>query len=140
MTPTLHLVARIADRAVAFDSRAVESVVDLDTIVPVPRVAPGIAGVAALRSRVVTVVDPRVALGAGPARQPTRRAIVIKLDGHAYAILVDSLQDVAPYVRLATPPGLALDGGWSAAARGMIDLDGSPVLVLDPAALVPHAA
>lgn len=139
MTAELHLIASIAGRTVAFASSAVESVIDLDQVVPVPRAAAGIAGIAALRSRVVTVVDPCVQLGAKSASEPPRRAFVTKVDGHVYAILVDAVHDIAPHVMTAMPPGMPLTDGWGAAARGVIDRDGAPVLMLDTAALVPHA-
>ncbi len=139
MSAELHLIASIAGRTVAFASSAVESVIDLDQVVPVPRASAGVAGIAALRSRVVTVVDPCVPLGVEPVGERPRRAVVTNIDGHVYAILVDAVHDVAPHVALPTPPGMPLDGGWGAAARGVIDRDGAPVLTLDTAALIPQA-
>src|SRR5689334_18908704 len=53
----LLLVVTIAGERVALPAAAVESVVELDTLIPVPRAAPHIAGLSALRSRVLTVVD-----------------------------------------------------------------------------------
>ena len=136
MTESLHLVARIAGRTVAIPSLAVESVVDLDTIVPVPRAAPGVVGIAALRSRVLTVVDPCIALGGALAGE-ARRAAVVRVDGHHYAVVADAIDDVAEHAVSPLPPGLALDGCWARAARGLIDLDGEPARVVDPAALLP---
>ena len=53
----LLLVVVIAGERVALPAAAVESVVELDTLIPVPRAAPHVAGLSALRSRVLTVID-----------------------------------------------------------------------------------
>ena len=53
----LLLVVTIGGERVALPAVAVESVVELDTLIPVPRAAPHIAGLSALRSRVLTVID-----------------------------------------------------------------------------------
>ena len=53
----LLLVVTIAGERVALPAAAVESVVELDTLIPVPRAAPHVAGLSALRSRVLTVID-----------------------------------------------------------------------------------
>ena len=53
----LFLIARIAGQGVVFDADQVDAVVDIGEVVDVPRVEPSIRGLAALRSRVVTVVD-----------------------------------------------------------------------------------
>ena len=140
MSDHLHLIAQFAGRTVALPSHAVESVVDLDAVVPVPLAAPGVAGIAALRSRVVTVIDPSVALGEPPRTSAPGRAVVVRADGHHYAVLVDRIDDVVENPNLPVPPGLALDGGWSRAARGVIDHDGLPVLIVDPVALLPATA
>ena len=97
---------------------------------------PAVRGLAALRSRVVTVIDTRVALGLAPT-PVVGRAIIAQIDGHHYAFLVDALEDVAPYRRqpLLFVPGPG--GGWDLAAVGMIERDGEPLLVLDLAVLVP---
>ncbi|NWP61371.1 chemotaxis protein CheW, partial [Escherichia coli] len=51
----LYLIAQIAGRAVAIDSEQVESVVDIGEVTAVPRASAHVRGLAALRSRVVTV-------------------------------------------------------------------------------------
>ena len=53
----LLLVVTIAGERVALPASSVESVVELDTLIPVPRAAPHVAGLSALRSRVLTVID-----------------------------------------------------------------------------------
>jgi purine-binding chemotaxis protein CheW len=132
----LFLIAHVADRGVAVLADQVDSVIDIGAIVPVPRTAPAVRGLAALRSRVVTVIDTRIALGLAPTGE-ARRAIIARLDGHHYAFLVDSLEDVASFVRLAAATAPTAGQGWGAAAAGLIERDGEPLLVLDLAALIP---
>ncbi|MDH7972221.1 chemotaxis protein CheW [Sphingomonas sp. AR_OL41] len=135
----LFLIAQIAGRAVAIDSAQVESVVDIGTIVPVPGAGRQIHGLAALRSRVVTVIDTRVALGLDHAASHATRAVITQHDGHNYAILVDVLEDVAPFDHGPLSSGIVLDAGWRAAGCGIVERDGEPVLVIDLRALIPGA-
>ena len=53
----LLLIVTIAGSRVALPAAAVESVVELDTLIPVPRAPVHVAGLSALRSRVLTVID-----------------------------------------------------------------------------------
>jgi purine-binding chemotaxis protein CheW len=133
----LYLIAQIAGRAVAIDSDQVESVVDIGEVTRVPRVAEQVRGLAALRSRVVTVVDTQAALGLDPASEDVRRAVITRVDGHHYALLVDALDDVAPFDLLPLASGVTLDRGWRAAGRGVVERDGEPILAIDLAALIP---
>lgn len=139
MNGQLHLLARIAGRAVAIPANRVESAVDLGAVTPVPLAAPGVTGLAALRSRVVTVIDPRVVLGVAAETTAPGRAVVTIVDGHAYAILVEALDDVAEFDTVPLPAGVALEKGWSGAGIALIDRVGEPILVVDLEALVPHA-
>jgi purine-binding chemotaxis protein CheW len=137
MTMDLFLIAHIAGRGVAIDTTQIDSVVDLSPVVAVPRAPSAVRGLVALRSRVVTVVDTGIALGLAAMPADARRAIITRLDGHHYAMLVDSLEDVASFARQPLSSGLALDRGWAAAADGMVERDGEPMLVIDLARLVP---
>lgn len=135
----LFLVARIAGRDVAIRSDQVESVVDIGDVVPVPRASAHVRGLAALRSRVVTVIDPAVSLGLERRSAETRRAVITRVDGHHYAVLVEALDDVEPFEVQPLSRGLALSAGWAEAAVGMVDLRGTPVLAIDVARLLPGA-
>lgn len=140
MTPELFLIALIAGRVVAIETAQVDSVVDLGEIVAVPRAGASIRGLTALRSRVITVIDTGTALRLATTPDTARRAVITRVDGHPYAILVDALEDVAPFQRLPLTSGLAMEGGWASVANGMIEREGQPVLVVDLAALVPDVA
>lgn len=132
----LFLIAHLAGRWVAVAASQVDSAVDIGEVVAAPRASPAVRGLAALRSRVVTVIDTQVALGQGPALA-ARRAIIAAIDGHHYAFLVDAFEDVFPFERAPLSSGLVLEGRWAASATGIVERDGEPLLVLDLAALVP---
>jgi purine-binding chemotaxis protein CheW len=132
----LFLVAHVAGRPVAVPAQQVGSVVDLGEIVPVPGAERAVRGLAALRSRVVTVIDTGLVLGLEPTPEGVRRAIITRVDGHDYAVLVDALEDVAPFVRQSLG-GVALRHGWAHAGVGLIECDGEPVLIIDLARLLP---
>ncbi|GAA0301122.1 chemotaxis protein CheW [Sphingomonas oligophenolica] len=134
--PQLFLIAQLAGRAVAIESGQVESVVDIGAVVPVPCADRQVRGLAALRSRVVTVIDTRAALGLPPAEVQATRAVITHVEGHHYAIMVDSLEDVAPF-DLLPMAGVLLDAGWRATGCGIIERDGEPILAIDLRALVP---
>ncbi len=133
----LFLIARIAGRTVAINSDQVDSVVDIAEITPVPRTSAEVRGLAALRSRVVMVIDTHAALGLPASDLPPSRAVITVVEGHHYAILVDALEDVAPFARVALTGGIAVDGGWARAGCGIVDRDGDPILAIDLRALVP---
>ncbi|MXD72867.1 chemotaxis protein CheW, partial [Escherichia coli] len=84
---------------------------------PVPRAERQVRGLAALRSRVVTVIDTRAALGLEAAEVDAGRAIITIVEGHYYAILVDALDDVAPFDLTPLSAGILLDKGWLKVGR-----------------------
>jgi purine-binding chemotaxis protein CheW len=136
----LFLIAHLAGRAVAIESGQVESVVDIGAIVPVPRADRQVRGLAALRSRVMTVIDSRAALGLPPADIAATRAVITVVEGHHYAILVDSLEDVAPFDLAPLSAGIVLHHGWRTTGCGIVERDGEPILAIDLRALVPGIA
>lgn len=136
MTVALHLLARIADRAIAVPAALVDSVVDVATIVPTPRAHPAVRGLAALRSRVVTVVDGWHLLGLGRAPAAAKRAILTVVDGHHHAILVDALHDVTTLAVEPVPAGMPLGPRWASVVTGASEHDGEPLLIIDVAAVI----
>ncbi|MDX5984756.1 chemotaxis protein CheW [Sphingomonas echinoides] len=135
----LFLIAQIAGRPVAIESSQVESVVDIGSIIPVPRAERQVRGLAALRSRVVTVIDTRAALGLEAAEVDAGRAIITIVEGHYYAILVDALDDVAPFDLTPLSAGILLDKGWLKVGRGIVERDGEPILAIALDGLIPGA-
>ncbi|MCC2979587.1 chemotaxis protein CheW [Sphingomonas sp. IC4-52] len=136
MSGTLHLLAHVGGRAIAVPADAVESVVDIATIVAAPRAHPAVRGLAALRSRVVTVIDTWRLLDLPPPDEDARRAIITVVDGHHHAVLVDTLEDVAPIEVEPVPPGLSFGQRWADVTTGSADRSGEPLLVIDIARLV----
>jgi purine-binding chemotaxis protein CheW len=131
---SLVLVLTLAGQRVALLADEMESVVEIEAIAPVPGAAPHIAGLSALRSRVLTVVDARASLGLGTTESP-RDAVVAIVDGHPYALLVDTVEDV---VEGGDPRPLAASAGpgWSRVARGTVEAEGDLMLLLDLPALI----
>lgn len=135
----LFLIAEIAGRPVAIASDQVESVVDIGAVVPVPRADPRVRGLAALRSRVVTVIDTHEVLGIA-ASSGQSRAVITAIEGHHYAILVDALEDVTPCALQPLSGGIALDPAWRPIGCGIVELGGEPVLAIDLRAMIPGLA
>ena len=138
----LLLVVTIANERVALPAVAVESVVELDTLIPVPRAAPHVAGLSALRSRVLTVIDCRrsLELGESDCQDGIREAAVVEFDGHHYALIVDLVEDVVEAVGEPTPVRAAMGDGWERVSQGMIDTEAGPLLLVDVAALIAGTA
>ena len=109
----LLLIVSIGRSRVAFPSASVESVVELDTLIPVPRAAAHVAGLSALRSRVLTVIDTvrSLELGTSDCSDGVREAAVVELDGHHYALIVDSVEDVVEALSAPVPIRAALEAG-----------------------------
>ncbi|MBX3593957.1 chemotaxis protein CheW [Sphingomonas sp.] len=135
----LFLIAHAAGRSIAISAAHVDSVVDIGPIIPVPRASALVRGLSALRSRVVTVIDTVAALGIVSDEARGTRAVITQVDGHYYAMLVDALDDVAPFEPKPLASGIPLSQSWQSAACGVIERDGEPILVIDPAALIPGA-
>jgi purine-binding chemotaxis protein CheW len=135
----LYLIGAVAGRRVAIDSAPVDSVVDITTIQPVPGAAPGILGLAALRSRVLTLVDCAIALGLDPAVRPPGAVlptIVIEIDGYLYGLVVDCVNDVLTADQPMTPAAAPLGGAWSSVSAGIVEIGGAALPVLHPPAVL----
>ena len=133
----LLLLCLIAGRRAAIPAVRVQSVIEIDQITPIPGVAPSILGLTALRSQALTVIDCSVALGfERQADTSEQRAAVVDVDGHLYALLVDAAYDVgeARSEPIEVPGGFG--AGWQAAARGMVETDTGPTLLIDVETLV----
>ena len=134
----LLLIVTIAGEHVALPASAVESVVELDTLIPVPRAAPHVAGLSALRSRVLTVIDCQrsLELGDTDCSDGIREAAVVELDGHHYALIVDLVEDVVEAQADPVPVRAAMEKGWERASRGMVETEEGPFLLVDVATLI----
>jgi len=134
----LYLVVGLCGEKVAFRASEVQSVIELDTVTPAPRAPAFIAGLAALRSRALTVIDCARSLGIEQeAREFSgRQAAVVELKGHIYALVLDGVDDVVEADGSPEAVPAKLSGGWHRVARGMVETELGPMLVVDLAAMV----
>jgi len=133
----LLLIATIAGERVAISAASVESVVEIEAITPVPQAPIHISGLAALRSRVLTVIDCCASLELEPARTGrTREAVVAAVDGHPYALLVDAVEDVLEFSGKIRPLRTSIAKGWRRVASGMIETEAGLMLLIDAHALL----
>ena len=133
----LYLIARLAGRRIAFPASAVEAVVELESITPAPRAAPHVAGLAALRSRVLTVIDSLAALDFGRWETTSAvDAIVVPFDGHPYALMVEEVEDVVELDAAPSPIAAPVGDGWDRAAIGTIVVGAELLMLLDPGQLI----
>jgi purine-binding chemotaxis protein CheW len=133
---TLLLIVRLGGERVALRASEVEGVVEIPSVTPVPGAAGHVAGLAALRSRVLTVIDCKASIGLlRHEDEKPRDAVVAVVDGHPYALLVDGVEDVVE-AGAPSPLGSAPGDGWSRVARASVEAEGDLLLLLDIAALI----
>ncbi|MCB2044830.1 MAG: chemotaxis protein CheW [Novosphingobium sp.] len=134
------VVATIAGSEVALPADRIDCVIELGALTPVPRAPAAIAGLATLRSRVLTVIDTSVALGLAPDRTSSGgtggKAVVIRHGGHDYALCVDAVRDVKQAAGEVEPLSVPVGDGWQRVARGMIATGASHLLLIDPDKLI----
>ncbi|WP_423140794.1 chemotaxis protein CheW [Parablastomonas sp. CN1-191] len=135
MIDELLLVTAIGGHRAALPAAAISSVIEIEGIEAIPLARAPVAGLTTLRSRVLTVIDCRAALGLTETAGTAREAVVIEVGGHGYALLVDEVRDVTPALSEPAAPRADPGPGWAAALVGMVETASGPVLVLDPARL-----
>lgn len=132
----LYLIATIAGQPVAIRAELVESVVDIGQITPVPLAPAHVAGLAALRSKVLTVICCERALGLTPSPRQRARIVVVEIDGHNYGLLVGTIEDARVIDEAPEPIRARLDAGWARVAMGMLEYDGEALLLVDPEKII----
>ncbi|HEX7871794.1 MAG TPA: chemotaxis protein CheW [Sphingobium sp.] len=121
MNESLFLFATVAGTDIAMPTHELEAVVRLGEIVPIARTAPQVRGLAALRSRVLTIVDVRTLITGELteiARSPL--AIVAEVEGHTYGLLIDNVSDICPVDGGILPVRGRISAAWEPYAGGMI--------------------
>jgi purine-binding chemotaxis protein CheW len=131
----LLLIVTIAGERVALPAAAVEAVVEIEGLTPVPGAAPHVAGLSALRSRVVTVIDSHASLGLDSGGR-ARDAVLVVIDGHPYALLVDSVEDVVEAAGEPQPLRAAAGAGWARVASTAVEGEGDLLLLVDLPAMI----
>ncbi len=133
----LMVMVDIAGRRCALYAHDVSSVIELGDVTPVPRTPDFIAGITAMRSQTMTVIDCRLALGLDTNDFPTDdRAAVVTVGNHPYALVVDRIDDITTS---SSEPG-TVSGGfgpeWTRITTGMTETASGPALLIDLAKLI----
>lgn len=137
----LYLFATLAGSRIAVETDEIEAVVRLAEISPVPGMAVHVAGLSALRSRVLTIIDAAALIG-GEATPADRRglAIIANIGGHSYGIMVDGVSDICVVPEGALPVRGQIDRNWAPYARGIVENDQGPCLLVSLAGFVEGGA
>ena len=131
----LYIVGTIAGQRVAIDAGRVGSVIDVAEIVPIPLAPLHLLGLCAVRSQILTVIDPAVLFGALPDRTP-RRAITLQLSGQHYAVAMTQIEDVIPCDGNILPTDPSIGEAWDGLAAGTIETTLGLALLITPESLI----
>ncbi len=136
----LYLIAVVAGIEVAISSDCIESVVTIGDVVDVPRCDPLVAGLMALRSRVLTLIDCQYAVTGNRKHISARsHAVIVEVCGHSYALSVDAVRDVVSVPLCAINSATRLDTRWSRLSSGILEIDGRVLMILSPEMLLAPA-
>ena len=139
----MMLIVTIDGARVALPADRIDCVIELGALTPVPKSSPAIAGLSTLRSRVLTVIDTPVAIGLHDGRSEEvgshGRAVVVRHDGHDYALSIDAAQDVRQARAELDPLSLDVGKGWSRVALGVATIDDEAVLAVDIDRIIKHS-
>jgi purine-binding chemotaxis protein CheW len=131
------LIVVLAGRRAALPAGLVNSVIEPAAVTPVPRAAAHVAGLAALRSRPLTMIDCSISLGVVSDRGDiARRAVVVEHDGHLYGLLVDAADDIVASLGEPMPLGADPGPGWRRIAAGRVETEVGALLLLDVGELI----
>lgn len=131
MTDNLFLFATIADTPVAVRASEIEAVVRLGDIVPIQRVPPHVRGLAALRSRVLTVIDIESRIfGRAMTIERHPLAVVSEISAHAYGLLVETVSDICEAPGGIQPIQGRIDRAWAPFATALVERNGHSHLLL----------
>ena len=130
------VIVSVAGDRVAVAAERVNSVIEIDKLIPVPRAPHYILGLTSLRSRTLTVIDTARALGLAATAGAEMLALVVEIDGCGYALLVDAVEKVEIGIALPCQPDVQLAEGWQRAVLGRLETDSGSLLIVDLDAVV----
>ena len=133
----IHLIGTIGNHAVALPADAVEAVVRIGETVPAPGAPPTIRGLAAIRSRILTVIDSGQVVG--EAGGNAAYMAIVSIDGHGYGLTLDTVEDVVE-LGATQPVPATLTAGWARLNPCICDHRGRVLLVIAPEALIAAAS
>jgi purine-binding chemotaxis protein CheW len=141
MTDKLFLFATVAGTPVALRANEIEAVVRLGDIVPMQRVPTHVRGLAALRSRVLTVIDIESRIfGRAMNIESRPLAVVSDVAAHTYGLLVETVSDICGAPEGVQPIQGRIDRSWAPFASGLVMREGRSHLLLSVADFVSVAA
>ena len=133
----LYLIAHINGCRVAIESDRVESIVHVPDIIPVPQSDSSIAGLFALRSRVLTLIDSQyIVTGERRNLQKGCLAVVAEIGGHHFGLAVDRVEDVVSISSDNVQAAINPSDQWKAIISETASVGDDLVMILDPAKLV----
>lgn len=134
---SLYLFGRIAGTPVAIRASEVEAVVRMGALSPTPGVARHVVGLAALRSRVLTIIDVAMLVAPEDACATARPfGIVCDLSGHSYGMLVDEVTDICEVEGDPLPVRGRIGESWRKYVEGVVMHDGVTHLLVSLSAFV----
>lgn len=135
--PSLYLIAQINGVRVAIDSDGIESLVNISEIIPVPRCDPSVAGLFALRSRVLTLIDSQyMVTGTTKPAVKGALAVVAEIGGHHFGLLVDAVEDIVSIADHQIEQNIKPPAIWASLVTDTASVDGDLVMILDVRRLV----
>jgi len=135
---TSYVIASVAGQRVALDALAIEGIIRLGGVTPVPRVPDHVLGLCAVRSTVMTVIDVARAVGRAENNDADHAAVVMH-EGHRYALRLDRIADVE---QIDAPPcanDASIGAAWLAIAPARIESSAGAALLLDVGGVVTGA-
>ena len=98
--------------------------VTVGEVVDVPRCDPVVAGLFALRSRVLTLIDCQYRItGQRKPIEQEQLAVVASIGGHSFGLLVDRVDDVVSVNADTLIPVTKLDPKWLDVVSELIEID-----------------
>jgi purine-binding chemotaxis protein CheW len=133
----LYLIAHVNGACVGIESDKIESIVHVQDVIAVPSCDPSVAGLFALRSRVLTLIDTQYLVT--QSKQVAAKgalAVVVDVGGHHYGLLVDWVEDVVPIEEDQIEANIHPAKSWAKLVTRTASIDGRLVMILDPTSLV----
>lgn len=124
----LYLLCRIGATSVAFPAAAIEAVVKATSIVAIPGAPAAVRGLAAIRSRLLTVID--CAFIVDRPHGADGFMAIITVSGHGYGLLLEDVIDVVE-LEAVQPLPCSPQPAWQKLQPMLADYAGEPVLVID---------
>lgn len=133
----LYVKALVAGNHVAIPVSEVNSAVRIAAPVPVPFAGPLVAGLSALRSVVLTLIDCQYRFTGTPRTTSAGDfAVIVPVGGHQYGLLVDEVIDVVEIEPEEVSDADLLQGKWREAASGYASIENGNLIVIDPSLIV----